>query len=215
MLEILFTSTVGAVAGGSIALLVSRYLREEPLLGHVWPVPLYSAATALAGALVCGALVWRFSWSVTALLFCLFFLVLLASSLIDLATLLLPDALLALAALPAVALFFTGRLAPWPHPLYAALAGGGLLLGLRIAYQLARKKEGLGLGDVKLMALLGFVTDLPGVFDTLFLAAMAGLAVAGFMRIFRGAAPELLPFGPFLCLAAYAKTLWGPYALLS
>lgn len=240
MLGILFTGFAGAAAGSTIAVLVARYLRGEPLLrpprcrsvadggtsqrngdacgrtpSQSQDFPHSSlpgnAGASLAGALLCASLAWRFSWSGTALLLCLFFLVLLALSLIDMAELHLPDALLVLAAVPALSLLATGGTAPWPQPLYAALAGSGLLLGLRLVFRLARKKEGLGLGDVKLMVLLGFVTDVPGVFDILFIAAVAGLAVAGLVRLLRGNTPELLPFGPFLCFAAYVKILWGPH----
>ena len=165
--------------------------------------------TELCCSLLSVFLLWRFSWSVTAVLLALFFWIAVSFCLIDLACLHLPDMFLVAAAVPLVILLLYGSPAPWPQPVLASMAGAGLLLVLRYAYFLVRHKEGLGLGDVKLVALLGLLTDLPGIFDILFMAALLGLAAVMLCRLFRGALPGQVPFGPFLCMAAYIKVLWG------
>ncbi len=167
-----------------------------------------------AGALICVLLCWRFGYSAKFLLLCLFFLALLALCLIDADTLLLPDALLAVAAVPLLLLLARGEIGNWPQPLWAALSGAALLLALRQGYLLLRGREGLGLGDVKLIFLLGLLTNVIGVFDLVFTAALFGLAAACFLRLRQGAFPVLLPFGPFLSLAAFWQLLWGKHAFM-
>ncbi len=177
-------------------------------------IPLYVSVAEGVGALTCALLVWRFSWGELSVLFMVFFGLMLAASLIDIYSLWLPDTLLVAGFAPVLLLLVRGELAPWPEPFYASLVGGGLLFLLRAVHGAIRKQEGLGLGDVKLMALLGLLTSVAGVFDILFFAALVGLIVAGMLRWIQGRMPELMPFGPFLCLGAFAKVLWGGHGLL-
>jgi leader peptidase (prepilin peptidase)/N-methyltransferase len=47
------------------------------------------------------------------------------------------------------------RTLPWVGSIFGALVGGGILLIVGIAYKAARKRQGLGIGDVKMMAMVG------------------------------------------------------------
>lgn len=88
--------------------------------------------------------------------------------------------------------------------LAGALAGSGTFLALRIVYRALRGREGLGMGDVKLMAGLGAALgpyDLPLMLLT---ASLTALAVAGVGRLRSGKAlspTRPLPFGAALCAA--------------
>lgn len=80
----------------------------------------------------------------------------------------------------------------------AAIGAGGFWL-IRIAYRALRGREGLGMGDVKLMAGIGALhplADLP-----LVVALGAGLGLAWALAAHRGRPPAALalPFGSFLC----------------
>lgn len=178
------------------------------------PIPFGLFLAECAGALICLLLCWRFGYNPKSLLLCLFFLSLLALCIIDADSLLLPDALLAVAAVPLLILLARGEISGWPQSLWAALTGGGLLLALRQGYLLLRGREGLGLGDVKLVFLLGLLTDVAGVFDLIFTAAVFGLAAACLLRLKQGEFPAVLPFGPFLSLASFWLLLWGKHALM-
>jgi leader peptidase (prepilin peptidase)/N-methyltransferase len=100
--------------------------------------------------------------------------------------------------------------------LLAILAAGGLILLIHWLYWLVRKQEGIGLGDAKLMAMLGAWLGLP---CTLLAFAMgcAGGVVAAFVLLAVPAARESdeswgeqkLPFGTFLCIGGIFSTLWG------
>ncbi len=91
--------------------------------------------------------------------------------------------------------------------LWGALIGAGAFWMIRLAYRSLRGREGLGLGDVKLMAGLGALVgpwDLP---QMVLMASLLALIGAGFCpgRL-HGTRP--LPFGAALCAATAAMWLW-------
>ncbi|MEP2716388.1 prepilin peptidase [Pseudophaeobacter sp.] len=144
---------------------------------------------------------------------CLFLWGLLALALCDLLWLRLPDPLTA--GLFLVVLIWAGSAGL--QALGFALLGAGLGLGsfyaLRWGYQHLRGREGLGLGDVKLMAALGGFAgplDLPLLVLIAALTALGGGGIAHLRRPEQasatGLAQQPLPFGAALCAAA--ALLW-------
>ena len=106
-------------------------------------------------------------------------------------------------------------LAHWTIGLISALLGaaagaGGLLL-IRWGYRLTRGRDGMGLGDVKLAAMLGAFLGLPGLVLTVLFASLLG-SVWGLslVAIRRGTGLTALPFGSFLAPAGMAVLVWGP-----
>jgi leader peptidase (prepilin peptidase)/N-methyltransferase len=91
-----------------------------------------------------------------------------------------------------------------------AAAGAGVLLAIAMTYKLVRKIEGMGLGDVKMMAMLGAVVGweplLPLLLAASFTGAVAGVFVA--MRSSEGM-KVALPFGVFLGLAFLGTIFFG------
>lgn len=103
----------------------------------------------------------------------------------------------------------------WKQSVLGAVLGAGSLGFVMVAFWLIRRKEGMGLGDVKLLAMIGaFLGAVPAVPFVLFVSAAAGSLVGVPMALLRrrgmGAA---LPFGPFLALGALAWLLHGPEAI--
>jgi leader peptidase (prepilin peptidase)/N-methyltransferase len=102
------------------------------------------------------------------------------------------------------------------HRLVAILAAAGVVLLLRWLYGLIRHREGMGLGDVKLMALLAAWLGLPGTLLAFFIGTMLG-AIAGIVVIVVPSRREdpndwattRLPFGTFLCIGGIVSSLWG------
>ena len=94
--------------------------------------------------------------------------------------------------------------------LIGALAGGGFLLLVYAVYYLWRKKEGLGLGDVMMMLMVGAYLGLPLTILTLLFASVGG-AIVGLllMRFKKKTLQFALPFGSFIALAAVVALLWG------
>jgi leader peptidase (prepilin peptidase)/N-methyltransferase len=91
-----------------------------------------------------------------------------------------------------------------------AVVGSGFLLFIYGAYYLFRKKEGLGMGDVTMMLLIGAYLGWKLTFFTLILASFVGAIVGVIFILFRKKDLQYsLPFGTFLAPAAYIALLWG------
>jgi len=86
--------------------------------------------------------------------------------------------------------------------LMGALIGGGLLLAIALLYKLLRKVEGMGLGDVKMLAMIGAVCGWRAIFPVVFLASLTG-AIFGVCLALRNreSLQFALPFGVFLGIA--------------
>lgn len=160
-------------------------------------------AAALATAAAFALMHLRFgassAWAVGLLLSALAVLV----AVTDLTAKIIPNgALLGFGAVLAVAAPLAGGGPLWNHAL-GALTGGGVLLLLAIL----TSGRGMGMGDVKLLAVLGWVLGFPGVLLALFLASSAGAAVGLLQRALgRRSKGQTLAFGP--CLAAGALTVY-------
>ena len=81
-----------------------------------------------------------------------------------------------------------------------AVAGGGLVYAFAVLGALLFRREALGLGDVKLMAMVGAFMGWKVAFFAFFLAPFFGLLYGIPLLLFRG--QHLMPFGPFLSSAA-------------
>jgi leader peptidase (prepilin peptidase)/N-methyltransferase len=94
--------------------------------------------------------------------------------------------------------------------LIGAVLGGGILYAIAAGYFLWRREEGMGMGDVKMLAMLGAFLGWKAVLVTLVLASFSGAFVGlGMMAVQRGGMKYALPFGTFLALGAVAAMLVG------
>jgi leader peptidase (prepilin peptidase)/N-methyltransferase len=94
--------------------------------------------------------------------------------------------------------------------LLGAAVGGGFLLLVYGAYLLVRKKEGLGLGDVTMMLMVGAFLGWLNALLTIILASVAGAVVGILMILLRKKDLQyMLPFGSFLAPAAFVALVWG------
>lgn len=140
----------------------------------------------------------------------LFFSAILVLMLIDFDHQILPDVItLPLAAAGLVFSFF-GAGVSWPASLAGILAGGGGLWLVGWGYEKITRREGMGLGDAKMLAAIGAFTGPGGVVVTILFASLAG-SLVGLLLLFRGGSMKTrLPFGVFLGLAGIAAFLWAP-----
>jgi leader peptidase (prepilin peptidase)/N-methyltransferase len=118
----------------------------------------------------------------------------------------------------------------WRSALLGVLVGGGVLFGTGYLYELVRGREGVGMGDVWLLGMVGGFLGWQGVVFTLFFGSVFG-AVGGILFAIAGggegpaplADPSTepvqadvsilrteVPFGPFLAIAAGIFTLFQP-----
>lgn len=95
--------------------------------------------------------------------------------------------------------------------LIAALLGGGILFALGEIWYRVRKVEGMGLGDVKMMAMVGLFLGTKLTILTLLLGSLAGSLIGGGYMLLTGKRSSYeLPLGTFLGLAALVALFWGP-----
>lgn len=96
------------------------------------------------------------------------------------------------------------------HALLGVLLGGGLLWLVAVLYEKLRKVEGMGFGDVKMMAMVGAFLGWRYAWLTIFLGSLAGALVGSLYLVASGKGRRYeLPFGTFLALGALVVTLWG------
>jgi leader peptidase (prepilin peptidase)/N-methyltransferase len=100
--------------------------------------------------------------------------------------------------------------------LLEVLAAAGLVLLIRWLYWLIRRREGIGLGDAKLMALLAAWLGLPGALLAFGLGVVLGalvavvlLAIPAALTGSSGWALKKFPLGTFLCVGGIVSSLWG------
>ncbi|MFP5235232.1 MAG: prepilin peptidase [Acidobacteriota bacterium] len=100
--------------------------------------------------------------------------------------------------------------------LLAIVVAAGIIFAIRGLYWLVRRREGIGLGDAKLMAMLGAWLGLSGALLALgigvVLGALAGLVLLVFPRARvddETWAATKLPLGTFLCAGGIVASLWG------
>jgi len=132
-------------------------------------------------------------------------LVLLAASVTDLRDRVVPNRLTLAAAIAGLALAGTRGL----PELGAALAGGALVAAPLAAVSLARP-AGLGMGDVKLVAVLGIFMGwqvLPALLGGCLLAGLAGVLISLGSR--RPPSEVALPLVPFLALGTLSVVVWS------
>jgi leader peptidase (prepilin peptidase)/N-methyltransferase len=109
---------------------------------------------------------------------------------------------------------------PWTAILGRLLgifAAAALILVIRWSYWLVRHREGIGLGDAKLMALLAAWLGFPQAILAFCVAVVLGalsaillLAIPPLRMPSEGWAVSKLPLGTFLCIGGIVSSLWGP-----
>ncbi len=180
----------------------------------------YPFVEAVAGLTV--LLLWR-SFGATAAfpIAALFTLALVVLFFTDYDHQLLPDAitLTGVGAGLAVAWFnpFLGASGGWARIWSAgagAVLGSGVLWAVGAVYGKLRGVEAMGMGDVKMMAMVGAFAGPAGVLFTIFAASLAGATIGLLMIPLGGRSlQDKLPFGCFLAPAALASILFGRSAL--
>ncbi|MFN2425237.1 MAG: A24 family peptidase [Candidatus Binatia bacterium] len=95
--------------------------------------------------------------------------------------------------------------------LLGIVAGGGLLWAFAWSYEAIRKREGMGFGDVKLIAMIGGLLGWQATLFSLFAGSIVGSVVGLAAMVLRARKFDLeIPFGPFLAFGALLYMFAGP-----
>ncbi len=130
-------------------------------------------------------------------------------SVIDLETGLLPD-LLTLSGI-VLGLGFAFWIGDWRASLIGAAAGYGVFWAVARIFLLLTRREGMGYGDFKLLAMLGAFFGWQALPFIVLVSSVAGAVVGGIYLIATGKGRQAeIPFGPFLAAAGLAWLLTGP-----
>jgi leader peptidase (prepilin peptidase) / N-methyltransferase len=98
----------------------------------------------------------------------------------------------------------------WQASVIGIAAGGGLLWAIAETYYRLRKQEGLGMGDVKMLAMIGAFLGWKLMLLTLVLASFSGTIVGvGVLIAKKESLKYALPFGTFLAVGAIAAAVVG------
>lgn len=99
----------------------------------------------------------------------------------------------------------------WTDSLIGILSGAGSLLAVAWGYQLFTGKDGMGGGDIKLLAMIGAFLGWKGVLFTLMAASLIGTFVGLIVMMRARKGMKLaIPFGPFLAIGAICYIFFGP-----
>lgn len=169
----------------------------------------YPLVEALAGALSL-ALFLRHGLSFSYLHLLILSLSLVAITFIDLDHMIIPDVI----SIPGIIIGVPASLlVPYislPGSLIGILAGGGSFYLIALGYSLVTGKEGMGGGDIKLMAMIGAWLGWQPLPIIVLLSALTGALVGGIYIIASGkGARARIPFGPFLALGALSYVFFG------
>ncbi len=153
----------------------------------------------------------KYGLSLEALIYFVFIAALLVITFVDIDHQIIPDII----SLPGIPIFFLASFGlsqiNWLDSLIGILVGGGSLLLVAWIYSLITQKEGMGGGDIKLLAMIGAVIGWQGVLFTIFVASAVG-TLAGMLVMLKSRKGMKLkiPFGPFLAIGGIAYIFFGP-----
>lgn len=165
-------------------------------------------------------IVWRFGLDWPTIVYAALFSALLVITFIDLFHWIIPDRItvpgILFGLLCATTILPVGLL----NSVLGVLLGGGILWGLAWVSPYLFGKEGMGGGDIKLLAMIGAFLGWKSTLLTILLGAVAGSLVGIALILFKSIRrDQYLPFGPFLALGAvvsmfYYLEILDWYALL-
>jgi leader peptidase (prepilin peptidase) / N-methyltransferase len=167
--------------------------------------PRYPLTELAAGALYAATAVVLWDDATELALGLAFVTMLLAVTLTDLERRIIPNRILLAGALAGVAIAAVADTASLPERAIAAAAAGGLLFAVALAYP-----RGMGLGDVKLAAVMGLYLGRsvgPALLIGFAAGALYGLALIAVRGA--GARKQAVPFGPFLALGGVVGLFAG------
>jgi leader peptidase (prepilin peptidase)/N-methyltransferase len=174
------------------------------------PIPARYPVVELLAGLLSLALFLKFGLSLSYFVYLTFSAALLVITFIDIDHQIIPDVI----TLPGIILGLTASLflpgMTFMDSIIGTVAGGGGLFLVAMGYSLIAKREGMGIGDIKLISMIGAFLGIKGVLLTIFLGSLFGSSV-GLTVMLKEKRDRryAVPFGPFLAIGAIIYIFWG------
>jgi leader peptidase (prepilin peptidase)/N-methyltransferase len=191
-----------------------------PVLSYLWLVgrcrhcrssiairyPLIEAANAAGYVLI----LWAFGVTWTTVLYCILFSALLVVTGTDLTHKIIPN----IVTVPGIVLGLIGAATVLPvgpvNALLGVVVGGGILWALAWASPYLFGKEGMGGGDIKLLAMIGAFLGWKPALLTIMIGSLTGSVIGIALIAFRFMKrDEYIPFGPFLVFGAVVSMFFA------
>ena len=174
------------------------------------PISVRYPVVEAASGVVSGFIAWHFGFGLAALAALVFAWSLIALTMIDFDTQLLPDSITLPLLWLGLLLNIGGTFTPLSSAVIGAAAGYLALWSVYWIFKLVTGKEGMGFGDFKLLAAIGAWLGWQFLPLVILLSSMVG-AVVGISLIvfFRRGRHVPIPFGPSLAAAGLIAILWG------
>ncbi|RZA04506.1 MAG: prepilin peptidase [Moraxellaceae bacterium] len=168
--------------------------------------PIVEFVTGILSAIA----IYTFGPNTTGLACLIFTWCLIALTMIDFDTQLLPDSItLPLLWLGLIANYF-GLFTSLDSALWGAIGGYLSLFSVYWLFKLLTGKEGMGFGDFKLLGALGAWLGWQMLLQIIMLSAFAGAIIGVSMIVIRGRDKNIpIPFGPYLAIAGWIALMWG------
>ena len=165
---------------------------------------------------------WKFGFNFSLFIHLILILSLIIISGIDFQTFLIPDIIV----IPGIILgilfsfiypkmFGMERINSFLYSLKGAACGAAILFFLGFLGKIIAKKEAMGGGDIKLLAMIGSFLGLKSVFITLLFASLIGTLITLILVLMgKKKIEDYIPFGPYLSVGAIVSIFWKSYTFL-
>ena len=199
---------------------IIKFYDNIPILSYLWlkgkcrhcssPIAFRYLLVELAGGFFALCAYFKFGITIEAFVYYALISSLLVITFIDIDHQIIPDVI----TLPGIPIFFFASFAfaaiTYKDSLLGILAGGGSLLLIAVTYNLLTKKEGMGGGDIKLLAMIGAALGWKGVLFTIFIGSAIGTLIGIILMLRTRKGLKLaIPFGPFLSMGAIIYIFFG------
>lgn len=197
-----------------------RFYDNIPVLSYIWlkgrcrncdaPISFRYPMVELMNGIVAMGLLFKFGLSLESLVYFVFISSLLVITFIDLDHQIIPD-IITLPGIPmGIVASFALPTISFKASALGLLIGGGSLWFVAWAYNLIARRDGMGGGDIKLLAMIGTIIGWKGVIFTIFASSVIGSCVGITMMLIKGKNMKFaIPFGPFLSIGAIAYVFFG------
>lgn len=164
--------------------------------------------TELATGSVCVLLFLKFGLTWQCLMLSLLWVALMIMIVVDIEHYIIPDQLHCV--LLPLGLLYQWQIGASPEDVAQGfLLGGGIGLALHYGYRFLRRKEGLGFGDVKFLAVAGLWLGLKPIVPFLFFSGLFGVLTGLLWRVLQRG--PIFPFGPSLALSMFLCVTYPEY----
>jgi len=197
-----------------------RFYDNIPVLSYIWlkgrcrncdaRISFRYPLVELMNGIVAVALVFKFGLSLESLVYFVFISSLIVITFIDLDHQIIPD-IITLPGIPmGLAASFALPTISFKASVLGLVLGGGSLWFVAWAYNLIARRDGMGGGDIKLLAMMGTIIGWKGVIFTIFASSLIGSCIGITMMLIKNKNMKFaIPFGPFLSVGAIVYVFLG------